>query len=99
VEQVVSTLDTLLGAKIPGLAPRCWRRAAVLHRYLRLEGVDTQIVFGVTTSGGDLASAHAWLERDGAPIAEAASVAGYRRVHVFGSSNAARSTVFSPTRN
>lgn len=81
---VVNALDTLLGAGIPFIRPRCWRRAAVLHRYLRLIGIDTRIVFGVVTEDMALKEAHAWLERDGVPFAEPGRVEQYRRIHAFG---------------
>ncbi len=80
---VVNALDTLLSAGIPFIHPRCWRRAAVLQRYLRFIGVETTIVFGVLTEGTALLEAHGWLERDGAPFAEPGSVAQYRRIHTF----------------
>jgi Transglutaminase-like superfamily len=88
--QVVNALDNLLGADLPLLRPQCWRRAAVLHRFLRREGVDTAIVFGVTTDGTPTVEAHAWLERDGVPFAEAPQSKSYRRVFEFG---ATRSTL------
>jgi hypothetical protein len=48
----------------------CWKRAAVLRRYLLLNGIETDVVFGVRRqSGGELAG-HAWLEREGAPFLE-----------------------------
>lgn len=48
----------------------CWKRAAVLRRYLLLNGIETEVVFGVRReSGGELAG-HAWLEREGAPFLE-----------------------------
>ena len=80
---VVNALDTLLGAGIPFIRPRCWRRAAVLHRYLRLVGIDTRIVFGVVTEEMALKEAHAWLERDGVPVAGPGRVDQYRRIHAF----------------
>jgi hypothetical protein len=80
---VVNAMDTVLTAGIPFMRPRCWRRAAVLHRYLALEGVDTQIVFGAITERSQLKEAHAWLEREGLPYAEKAPVSQYRRVHTF----------------
>ena len=48
----------------------CWKRAAVLRRYLLLNGIETDVVFGVRRqSGGELAG-HAWLEREGTPFLE-----------------------------
>jgi hypothetical protein len=82
-ERTVDALNTLLAAGIPGVHPQCWRRAAVLHRYLRFEGIDTTIVFGVAPTSSHGVDAHAWLEREGQPFAEAEKVDAYRRVFEF----------------
>ena len=82
-EAIVNALDTLLTAGIPSIHPQCWRRAAVLHRFLRLEGIDTVIVFGVLMDGPRTVEAHAGIERSGQPFAEAADTATYRRVFEF----------------
>ena len=47
----------------------CWKRAAVLRRYLLLNGVETEVVFGVRKGEQQLAG-HAWLERNGEPFLE-----------------------------
>lgn len=47
----------------------CWKRSAVLRRYLQLNGIETEVVFGVRRQDETLAG-HAWLERDGAPFLE-----------------------------
>ena len=57
--------------------------AAVLRRFLRQEGIDTVIVFGVRMEGPRTVEAHAWLERSGQPFAEAAETAAYRRGFEF----------------
>ena len=82
-DAIVNALDTLLTAGIPFIRPQCWRRAAVLHRFLRQEGIDTVIVFGVRTEGPRTVEAHAWVERAGQPFAEAVETAAYRRVFEF----------------
>ncbi len=82
-DAIVNALDTLLTAGIPFIHPQCWRRAVVLHRFLRREGVDTVIVFGVRMEGPRTVEAHAWLERSGQPFAEAAETAAYQRVFEF----------------
>ena len=81
--RIVNAVDTLLVAGIPLIHPQCWRRAAVLHRFLRHAGVDTKIVFGVDAESTQPLDAHAWIEREGRPFAEPASVARYRRVFEF----------------
>jgi hypothetical protein len=50
--------------------PVCWKRAAVLHRYLSINGIATRIVFGVRNETGGNVSGHAWLEANGQPILE-----------------------------
>ncbi|MEO8359661.1 MAG: lasso peptide biosynthesis B2 protein [Vicinamibacteria bacterium] len=80
---LVHTLDTMLAARLPLIHPQCWRRAALLHRFLRHEGIDTVIVFGVTTDATSGLEAHAWVERNGVPFAEAVSPTRYRRVFEF----------------
>ncbi|HEV7767703.1 MAG TPA: lasso peptide biosynthesis B2 protein [Thermoanaerobaculia bacterium] len=48
----------------------CWKRSAVLHRYLQLNGIETEVVFGVRKKDDGELAGHAWLERDGAPFLE-----------------------------
>ena len=47
----------------------CWKRAAVLRRYLLLNGIEAAVVFGVR-KGEETLAGHAWLERDGRPFLE-----------------------------
>jgi hypothetical protein len=82
-ERIVNALDTLLTARIPFVHPQCWRRAAVLHRFLRHAGLDTLIVFGVRMDGTRTVEAHAWLERNGQPFAETGQTTAYQRVFEF----------------
>lgn len=82
-DAIVNALDTLLTARLPLIHPQCWRRAVVLHRFLRHAGIDTAIVFGVRTDGTRMVEAHAWIERHGQPFAEAADTATYQRVFEF----------------
>ena len=68
-EEIARRIDRVIHA---GLVTdgSCWKRAAVLRRYLLLNGIETEVVFGVRKeSGGELAG-HAWLEREGAPFLE-----------------------------
>jgi hypothetical protein len=48
----------------------CWKRSAVLRRYLLLNGIETEVVFGVRKRDSGELAGHAWLERDGAPFLE-----------------------------
>ena len=65
-------IDLLLSADILMFKPICWKRAAVLHRYLSRNGVQTKIVFGVRNETNGTVAGHAWLEHDGRPILESA---------------------------
>lgn len=67
-EEIAWRIDRVLHAGIIQDGS-CWKRAAVLRRYLLLDGIDTEVVFGVRKENGVLVG-HAWLERDGAPFLE-----------------------------
>lgn len=69
-DQLARAIDLLLSADILMFKPICWKRAAVLHRYLWRNGVTTRIVFGVRSETGGKVAGHAWLEADGQPILE-----------------------------
>lgn len=63
-------IDLLLSADVLHLKPICWKRAAVLHRYLLRNGVRTRIIFGVRNEADGKVAGHAWLESEGEPILE-----------------------------
>lgn len=63
-------IDLLLGANLLMFKPVCWKRAAILHRYLALNGVATRVVFGVRKSTDGAVDGHAWLEAEGKPLLE-----------------------------
>jgi len=67
-ERIASLVDRVFRADI--VHRSCWKRAAVLRRYLLLNGINTSVVFGVRKGEEELAG-HAWLERDGEPFLEA----------------------------
>lgn len=67
---VARLLDRLLKMNLWFLTPTCWKRAAILHRYLALSGIETRIVFGVRKEVARILTGHAWLETDGQPIFE-----------------------------
>src|ERR1051325_1923273 len=46
-EQLARAIDLLLSADFLMFKPICWKRAAVLHRYLSRHGITTRIIFGV----------------------------------------------------
>ena len=63
-------IDLLLATDFFIFTPVCWKRAAVLHRYLSRNGIPTRIIFGVRNESGGKVAGHAWLEREGRPILE-----------------------------
>jgi hypothetical protein len=68
--KLARTIDLLLSADIFFLRPICWKRAAVLRRFLAQNGVSTQIIFGVKNEDKGILNGHAWLEVDGQPFLE-----------------------------
>jgi hypothetical protein len=69
-ERLGRSIDLLLSADFLLFKPICWKRAAVLHRYLLRHGIRTRIVFGVRNEPDGKVAGHAWLEADGEPILE-----------------------------
>ena len=70
-ERFARAIDLLLSADIWIFKPICWKRAAVLHRYLARNGLPTRIIFGVRNDPSDgEVTGHAWLESEGQPILE-----------------------------
>ena len=78
-------IDQLLKTNIFILKPVCWKRAALLHRYLALNGIATRILFGMRREPDGSISGHAWLESSGAPILET-TVPQYAVTYTFPSS-------------
>lgn len=66
-EKLARLIDLLLSADVWVFRPICWKRAAVLHRYL----AQTRIIFGVRNDEAGKMTGHAWLEAAGKPILEA----------------------------
>ena len=69
-EDLARAIDLLLSADVLIFKPICWKRAAVLHRYLSRGGTPTRIIFGVRNESSGKFDGHAWLEADGQPILE-----------------------------
>lgn len=63
-------IDNLLGIDLYPFRRSCWKRALVLHRYLALIGVESQIRFGVRKEMNGKVDGHAWLEHEGQPLLE-----------------------------
>ena len=58
------------------------KRSIILFRYLRKNGRDAQIVFGVAKDGTEL-KGHAWVTIDGQPFAEEGGVDRYAVTYVY----------------
>ena len=69
-EQLARAIDLLLSMNVWIFKPICWKRAAVLHRYLSRSGTPTRIIFGVRNDNSGTVTGHAWLEAEGQPILE-----------------------------
>jgi len=69
-EHLARAIDQLLSADMLLFKPICWKRAAVLHRYLSRHGITTRIIFGVRNEANGKVGGHAWLEAEGEPILE-----------------------------
>ena len=69
-DELAGAIDLLLSADVLMFKPVCWKRAAVLHRYLSRNGIPTRIIFGVRNEAGGKVDGHAWLEANGKPILE-----------------------------
>ena len=82
---LVSAIDAVLGLNVFCFKPICWKRAAILHRYLGLNGITTTINFGLRKGPAGSLTGHAWLEVDGQPIFET-ETPDYAVTYVFPSS-------------
>ena len=65
-QRLARSIDLLLSSDVWMFKPICWKRAAVLHRYLS----QTRIIFGVRNDSSGNVTGHAWLEAEGQPILE-----------------------------
>jgi hypothetical protein len=81
-QRLARAMDILLRTDLLVFKPICWKRAAVLHRYLALNGISSRIVFGVRKGPQGEIDGHAWLESDGKPILEAAAP-NYKVTYAF----------------
>ncbi|HEY3041001.1 MAG TPA: lasso peptide biosynthesis B2 protein [Pyrinomonadaceae bacterium] len=69
-QRLADAIDLLLKTDLFILKPICWKRTALLHRYLALNGISTRILFGVRREPDGSVSGHSWLEASGRPILE-----------------------------
>lgn len=82
MNELARAMDSLLRAELFVFKPSCWKRAAVLHRYLTLNGINSRIVFGVRRGSKGEVDGHAWLESNGAPILES-TAPNYKVTYTF----------------
>jgi hypothetical protein len=68
--RLARAIDLLLSTDVLFFKPICWKRAAILHRYLSQNGITTHILFGVRSDAEGKVVGHAWLEADGKPLLE-----------------------------
>jgi len=68
--RLARAIDLLLSADVLFFKPICWKRAAILHRYLLQNGITTHILFGVRNDADGKVVGHAWLQADGKPMLE-----------------------------
>jgi hypothetical protein len=80
--RIADLLDALLQTDLLAFTPTCWKRAAVLHRFLALNGIETKIVFGAQVNGNGELKGHAWIEANGEPLLEKAKP-DYKVTYVF----------------
>jgi hypothetical protein len=70
--RLARSIDTVLSADFLHFTPVCWKRAAVLRRYLSRNGIATTIQFGVRVEEVGKVEGHAWLELERKPFLETA---------------------------
>jgi hypothetical protein len=80
--KLARAVDLLLGTDLLIFKPICWKRAAILHRYLALNGIATRIMFGVRKAADGAVDGHAWLEIAGEPILET-TAPNYKVTYAF----------------
>ena len=68
--QLGRAIDSVLGIDLFVFRRSCWKRAIVLHRFLALNGIESQINFGLRKGIDGTVKGHAWLEHQGRPLLE-----------------------------
>jgi hypothetical protein len=84
-QELATAIDAVLGLNFLMFRPICWKRAAILHRFLSVRGKATTINFGLRKGAGGALDGHAWLEADGHPILESGPY-NYAVTYIFPSS-------------
>jgi hypothetical protein len=86
-QRLADAIDLLLKTDLFILKPICWKRAALLHRYLALNGIKTRILFGMRREPNGSLSGHAWVEANGKSILETTAL-DYAVTYAFPSNEA-----------
>lgn len=61
-ERLSALVEMLLRTGCWVFTPTCWRRAAVLYRFLLLRGMRPRVLFGVRRAAAGGVEGHAWVE-------------------------------------
>src|SRR5438132_13344071 len=67
-DKLARLIDRLLALDLFVFTPTCWKRAAILHRYLALNGLPNRVIFGVRNAQQKILEGHAWLKANDQPI-------------------------------
>lgn len=81
-DRLAALIDRLLALDVFVFTPTCWKRAAVLHRYLVLNGIPNRVIFGVRNDQEKVLEGHAWIEANNEPILEKI-VPHYTKIYAF----------------
>ena len=81
-DKLAGLIDRLLALDLFVFTPTCWKRAAILHRYLALNGIPNRVIFGVRNAQEKLLEGHAWLEANNEPILEKIAPQ-YTKIYAF----------------
>ena len=81
-DRLARLIDRLLALDLFVFTPTCWKRAAILHRYLALNGIPNRVIFGVRNAQEKILEGHAWLEADDQPILEKIAPQ-YTKIYAF----------------
>lgn len=81
-DELARLVDRLLAMDLFVFTPTCWKRAAILHRYLALNGIPNRVIFGVRNAQEKILEGHAWLEANDQPILEKIAPQ-YTKIYAF----------------
>ncbi len=70
VERIIRYTDGMLANRGPMMRKNCFRRAITLYYFLRREGMELDLCFGVKTPDESVLDGHCWLVRDESPYLE-----------------------------